>query len=130
MNSLKAAKEGQSHTYPNVAVGISCLTLCVPHHCGILLLVIRQAPNETAHVECEQLTVLLLLLVRPTHVLAIGKQQAGKATDKGGADSIGVEGHRAYQTDEAEAAVVSQAPTTTALEQPVSLGSVVTDVAV
>jgi hypothetical protein len=39
------------------------LTLCLPKHGNILAMLIRQAPRETIHIESEQSTRRLLLII-------------------------------------------------------------------
>jgi hypothetical protein len=79
-------------------------TLCIPHHYGIILLIMREAFDEPSHVESVELAIGFLLLRRASEILSVRIEQAGQTTHECGSDPVCMEGLRAYQRD------LSQAP--------------------
>lgn len=98
------------------------LTLGVPHHGGVLLLVVGQAPDESLHVKRVQLAVRLLFSGRPVEVLAVGVEQTGQTADKCCPDAVGMERLGTYYRHESETTVVGDAVAPAALVEAVSLG--------
>ena len=101
------------------------LTLSVPHHGGIVLLVVGQAANESVHVKGVQLAVGLLLPSRSAKVLAVRVEEARQAAHKRRPHTVGVEGLGADQRHDAQAPVVGHAIASTALVEAITLRPVV-----
>lgn len=96
------------------------LTLGVPHHGGILLLVVGQITDETVHVKGIELPIGLLLPAWSVEVLAVGVQKTSQAADKCCPHAVRVESVGTNQRYETEAPVMRQAATSAALVETVS----------
>lgn len=103
------------------------LTLGIPHHSGILLLVMGAASDERVHVKCIHLAIGPLVFRRAAQVFPVRVQKAREASNERRSNALGVECLRADDRDDAQAAVMAEAAASPALVKTITLGLVFAD---